>query len=66
MEHLQTLIEGEGIIPMVTPVQQGLIVADICNRAKEEIERLQGEDNDLHLTCQNWPVCDTEGCGGGK
>lgn len=21
---------------------------------------------DPHLGCQNWPVCDTEGCGGGK
>jgi len=30
---------------------------------KEEEEH---EDDDAHLGCQNWPVCDTEGCGGGK
>jgi hypothetical protein len=41
LKNLQTLSEGDGIIPTVTPVQQGLIVADICSRAKEEIERLQ-------------------------
>ena len=30
---------------------------------KEEEEH---EDYDSHLGCQNWPVCDLEGCGGGK
>lgn len=43
LENLQTLWENNGIIETVTAEQQGLIVADICKRAMEEIERLNYE-----------------------
>tara|TARA_R110000822_G_scaffold202258_1_gene339278 strand:- start:136 stop:522 length:387 start_codon:yes stop_codon:yes gene_type:complete len=29
-------------------------------------EEPEDRNFDPHLGCQNWPVCDTEGCGGGK
>ena len=33
---------------------------------REHDEITEHEDYDPHLGCQNWPVCDLEGCGGGK
>tara|TARA_R110000803_G_scaffold1228_7_gene4035 strand:- start:1345 stop:1749 length:405 start_codon:yes stop_codon:yes gene_type:complete len=38
---------------------------------KEKEKRMKEEyanryNDDKHLNCQNYPVCDTEGCGGGE
>jgi hypothetical protein len=41
----------------------------ISSKLARDLEKYDDDDTyneEEHLGCQNFPVCDTEGCGGGK